>query len=218
MLYFHALAKAFDLKHTCLNHRPLPETTIAGTLKQTTAVEHQHAESLLLPRLKALHSLDDYAHLLSMFYGFFVPVQQSIISYITPDELPDIHLRRHAGYILSDLKNFGRHDVPPMCTQLPSINNIASAFGALYVLEGSTLGGRMIGKMLRQNTALHLHDNQLQFFNGYGEQTGPMWVRFLAALNQQTDAETLIASAQQTFTLFAHWIEQTLYARPDQKK
>ena len=67
-----------------------------------------------------------------------------------------------------------------MSSYLPGIENEVQAQGALYVLEGSTLGGRGITKMLlRQCPWLTLQ--KLTFFNGYGAGTGPMWLSFHTA-------------------------------------
>jgi heme oxygenase (biliverdin-IX-beta and delta-forming) len=83
----------------------------------------------------------------------------------------------------------------------------------LYVLEGSTLGGRGITRMLlKQCGALSLH--HVTFFNSYGEKTGPMWLRFQEALNglDYTESETAatVQAANDTFLNFKRWIEETL--------
>jgi heme oxygenase (biliverdin-IX-beta and delta-forming) len=201
-----------------LLNTPLTQAIPAGLLKQHTAQQHEYAEFLLLPKLKNINTLADYTAILRMFYGFFAPVQEAISQFVLKEQLPDIAARRHARLILSDLENCGSQEVPLICTQLPAIDNTASAFGALYVLEGSTLGGRMIARMLNQNATVPLRTEQLRFFQGYGEQTGPMWVRFIASLNQQTDINTLTASAQDTFICLANWIKHTLYAGRHQEK
>ena len=86
--------------------------------------------------------------------------------------------------------------------------------GALYVLEGSTLGGQMIARMLQKNPLLNLVPGQLNFFLGYKKETGPKWKSFQAALNLlDGETETLVSTARQTFSLFTQWTEQTLHAK-----
>lgn len=62
----------------------------------------------------------------------------------------------------------------------PVIHNIVEAWGALYVLEGSTLGGAMILKQLTENPNLHLKD--FNFYGYYGSKTGSMWKQFKTSL------------------------------------
>jgi heme oxygenase len=66
---------------------------------------------------------------------------------------------------------------------LPAIATKAEALGVLYVLEGSTLGGRMILKTLR-NQGLSTDD--LHFLDPYGTATGAQWRTFLAVLERET--------------------------------
>ena len=57
----------------------------------------------------------------------------------------------------------------------------ARLLGALYVGEGSSLGGQVIQRTLLSNENLHDIDKTL-FYKGYAEQTGPMWKQFMAYL------------------------------------
>lgn len=84
--------------------------------------------------------------------------------------------------------------------------------GALYVMEGSTLGGRYIYKMLQGHPSLEVPVAALHFFNGYGEATSQRWKSFGAALNSlPLHQDEIVRSAEETFRLFAQWIRQTLY-------
>jgi heme oxygenase len=191
---------------------PLILDSVADALKSGTAALHIETEELLLPKFSGIRSYEDYASVLRMFYGFFHPLQQICASFLSADDLPDIDQRRHAGFILKDLAALGVQETPPLCDMLPVINSKAAAFGALYVMEGSTLGGRMISKMLKKHPAISLTDNHLHFFNGYGEDTGPMWTSFKDALNRQTEKEQILDSANLTFLGLKNWINHCLYA------
>jgi heme oxygenase len=192
---------------------PLPlMTTNAVVLKDHTQTLHTEVESLLLPKLQAVQTIGEYAAILQFFYGFFSPLEGAIQPFIATYDLPDMNTRRKALLILQDLQAI-RCPVRglPVCTELPVIHNTASAFGALYVMEGSTLGGKMIARMLLKNTALSLPENAISFFSGYGEETGARWKNFLTALNKQEDVETLANSANATFLALKRWLQQTLY-------
>lgn len=186
--------------------------SVAERLKSDTYAQHRRSEDLLMPALHGIATRSDYAAVLRTFYGFFHPVQALIAPQITNDILPDAGQRRHADLILADLAALGFPvDGLPLCRELPAIHNQAEALGALYVLEGSTLGGRVIAKMLMKNEALALGDEHLHFFHGYGEETGSKWKSFVQVLNAQThDIDPIARSADETFARFAAWIEKTL--------
>lgn len=189
------------------------QETVASLLKHHTACEHQALEEKVLPQLQALRGLPDYIRLLKTFYGYFKPVEERIGKQLHAMQLPDLQQRRKADWILQDLTFSNAHVTDlPQATNLPKINNRHQAFGAMYVLEGSTLGGRGITKMLLKNSALQLNEMQVHFFNGYGVETGARWMTFLQCLNQQETSDTameqMIFSANETFTLLKNWIEE----------
>jgi heme oxygenase (biliverdin-IX-beta and delta-forming) len=195
---------------------PLTQDTLSQVLKKETRFEHENAEKLLFPSLNALRTADDYVRLLKTFYGYFAPLEQLIEKHISTADLPDIRSRGNAKHIIADMKALGMDELSlPLCRDLPQIENTDQAFGALYVLEGSSLGGRMIRKMLLSHQFLQLNDEQVQFFNGYGEETASRWKLFQSCLDQRSEKLLIISSAQVSFYLFEQWIKQVLYVKPD---
>lgn len=177
-------------------------------VKHATAKNHEETELLLLPTLTSIRNSMAYARVLTMFYGYFFPVERQVQQYIMPSDLADIEHRRNAGNILADLSALGLQARNlPLCTSLPTITNKAQAFGALYVLEGSTLGGKMIAKMLRKNSAFPVPETALTFFEGYGAGTGNKWKTFLEVLNQQQEKEEIIETANETFAQLKSWMQ-----------
>jgi heme oxygenase len=192
---------------------PLTLTTdlLAQVIKKETAFLHQEVEQLLLPELNAIQSPEDYAAILQALYAYFQPVEELIQQHITSAVLPDIDKRRTAMLIVDDLAFLEMQITLPPCATLPQITNTAQAFGALYVLEGSTLGGKMIAKMLAKNPEVSISPGALNFFSGYKEATGKMWTIFVDTLNRQEDADTIVHAANQTFYYLKNWLQQTLY-------
>ena len=192
---------------------PLSQTTLqlAQVVKNETASLHQEVENILLPKLQAVRTTEDYAIILRMFYGFFHPLEEKIQQFISTDLLPDIRERRTSSLIRNDLSALGIQVELPVCNSLPQINDSSSAFGALYVLEGSTLGGKMIARMLAKKDGSAIPAGALHFFGGYQEQTGKMWTSFLAVLNQQTTTEDIVHSANQTFMHLKSWMQQSFH-------
>ena len=194
--------------------RPDIREATALALKENTHDAHHALEELLIPTLRAVRTPSEYAVILKSFYGYFQPLEKYIEKFISEVQLPDIKSRRKAEFILKDLKALGLPisdlSISPF---LPSVRNEIEAWGVLYVMEGSTLGGRGItGMLLKKCTELSL--DELNFFNGYGEDTGKMWLSFQQTLNHlnyyDDEMAILIASANRTFLNFKKWIERTI--------
>lgn len=182
---------------------------LAGLVKNATHTVHEEVEGLLLPALTSIHTTEDYAGILKMFYGYFHPLETRIEKQLHEGELPDLHERRKAASILHDLQQIGQPTENLfLCQTLPAINNKAQAFGALYVLEGSTLGGKQIAKMLAKNEAIP--EGATRFFSGYGEQTGSRWKAFLEVFNQQPGQEEIMTSATNTFYFLKGWMQHAI--------
>ena len=60
---------------------------------------------------------------------------------------------------------------------LPPVDGIAAVIGALYVIEGSTLGGQVIAPRLSQSLGIDC-DHGAGFFHGYGDETHRHWEHF----------------------------------------
>jgi heme oxygenase len=182
----------------------------SGVVKEATQENHKETEKLLLPRLNSIKSKQDYAAILRMFYGYFFPLENIIQASITPLQLHDIAERRNAGTILRDLASIQEAASGIMlCENLPAISSAAQAFGALYVMEGSTLGGKIIARMLLKNAAFPVPEDALHFFSGYRDDTGPKWKAFLEALNKQTAIEEITTSANETFFYLKSWMQHS---------
>jgi len=187
-------------------------TSTADIVKKETAILHQALENHLIPHLQAIQSNQDYAQVLSWFFGFNLPVEQSIRQYVTAEQLPDIEDRGKAWLAKEDIESlsFATSNLK-ICKDLPRIGSVEEAMGALYVLEGSTLGGKIIAKMLEKKNPEFR--NSLRFFTGYGKETGSRWTYFLHHLNMfDSDGQVRIitASANETFLKFKYWIEYNL--------
>lgn len=183
---------------------------LSERLKEETKQAHIEVETLIIPRIKNLESNKAYKDLLHIFYGYFKPVEEKIAFYITNNTLPDLHERRKADIILKDMKHLVSDEQLQLCNELPGINSTASALGALYVLEGSTLGGQYISKMITDRIPVSPEEG-VQFFTGYGPDTFTKWNVFKDHLNQFSGQETvedeIIQAANETFIKFRNWIK-----------
>lgn len=167
---------------------------LSNSIKEATKEAHLQLEKKVVQQLKAIRSNSDYAEFLKNFYAYFHNVEKAIAPYITKEVLPDYAQRRNSSYLKNDIEALGGNvnDLP--ATTVPDITNTIQALGALYVMEGSIMGGSIIVKMLEKGGVT----DGVSFFSGYGEATGQMWGTFVGILNSHATNETEEAQAIQT--------------------
>jgi heme oxygenase len=89
------------------------------------------------------------------------------------------------------------------------------ALGLMYVLEGSTLGGRVILKALARNPAFN-DIKAIRFYEGHGEETGLFWKKYQEVLMKvATDDATedkIVNAANRTFEEVARIFSNSLVA------
>lgn len=188
----------------------MKNVVLADQLKQNTLFYHQQLEKLIVGKIKNMNSVKGYISLLGHFYSFFGGIEESITTCMVAPYLDDYDVRRKSQNLANDIICCGG-TLPPIAakTDLPPINNAEEALGALYVMEGSTLGGQIISKMISRQLNI-LDEKCLSYFVGYGSQTETMWMRFKQSINKidESDAPHLIRSANDTFIKFKDWIEK----------
>jgi len=176
---------------------------LSTILKESTKEAHLRLEKKVVQKMKAIRSDADYADFLKYFYVYFKSVEGAIAPYITSNLLPDHAERRNSQYLKQDIEALGGniHELPRSVA--PEINHTLQALGALYVMEGSIMGGSIIVKMLEKSGIT----KGLTFFSGYGESTGQMWDKFVGILNAQAqgpdDEAQVVDAANATFANFA---------------
>lgn len=184
-------------------------STIMERLRNETKTAHQQLEKATIPFIKKATDNEQYAYLLRLFYGYFKPVEAQIQKIINSDLISDISERRQSGALISDLQAIGT-DTQDLATtdNLPVIVTVPQALGAMYVLEGSTLGGRFISQMLMKQLN---RTDAISFFSGYGEHTDAKWKAFTETMNSYDEAHPLnaneiVAAADETFSKFGEWV------------
>lgn len=180
---------------------------LSNKIKEATKTAHQQLEKKVVLQLKAIRSNADYAALLKKFYAYFSKVEKAITPFITPELLPDYKDRRNTTYLKKDIEELGfTIDELPAATA-PEISGTLQALGALYVMEGSIMGGNIIVQLLAKGGMTQ----GISFFSGYGPATGEMWGKFIAVLNRQAttpEAEAAaIQAANETFNRFGDVFE-----------
>ena len=110
--------------------------------------------------------------------------------------------RSRVALIARDLQALGaplsREPAEPV--DLSFLSSASRAWGSLYVMEGSTLGGQVIAKALRG--ASWAPEGGLSYFNPYGRRTAAVWAEFRAALEAAApslDEDAAVQGARATF-------------------
>ena len=176
---------------------------LSTKIKEATKTAHQELEKKVVLKLKAIRNNGDYADLLKHFYAYFSAVEKTILPYITSELLPDHASRRNSSYLKNDIEELGAsvEGLPPVTA--PEIRNALEALGAMYVMEGSIMGGPIIVGIL----AKYGINSGVSFFSGYGENTGKMWSGFTGVMNAQPSDEAdeylAINAANETFSRFS---------------
>ncbi|TFF05837.1 biliverdin-producing heme oxygenase [Pseudomonas sp. BCA14] len=155
-----------------------------------------------------------YRRLLQAYYGFYAPMEAALYASGLIPEGFDSARRVKTPTLIGDLKALGLDDAAiralPYCRQLPTFNTPAACLGALYVLEGATLGGQVLRREIAQRLAVNA-DSGGAFLNVYGAETGRRWKDFLdylGCLPLDADAkERAVIAARSTFSGFEQWLE-----------
>jgi heme oxygenase len=154
-------------------------------------------------------SLQNYRLLVARFFGFYANWEPQVASILADEDF--FGPRRKIHLLEQDLTvlgyDAGAIEALPRCRDLPPLAGLPEAYGSLYVLEGSTLGGQVIARRLERS--LGFADGRgYAFFRSYGREVGAMWRAFgerLLALPSAT-GETSVRSAQSTFARLHGWL------------
>jgi heme oxygenase len=190
---------------------------ILKRLKLATSASHTALEDQL-PLMRADLSREDYRRFVGRFFGFYAPLEAQLMASPHWKSLAfDYADRQKTPRLTQDLLALGSSAralaSTPRCTDLPACNTPEQLLGCLYVIEGATLGGRVITRHL-QNQLGVTPESGGAFFDGYGAQTGVRWKAFCTMLSTHAgdhDAHAsrhaaIVAGANHTFETLTHWL------------
>lgn len=187
--------------------------SLLDALRSGTARLHVALEKRLpffAPRLDA----DWYQRVLQAYYGFYRPMEARLHdSGLIPIGF-DQALRAKTPTLRNDLNALGLSNEAistlPQCPSLPHLDTPAACLGALYVLEGATLGGQILRREMARRLALDA-DNGGAFLNVYGTETGRRWKNFLDYLADvpldTQGRQHAVDAARSTFSCFEQWLD-----------
>ncbi len=173
------------------------------------ALEENPASQFLMSDEVTAPAVEQY---LKTMYGF-VKGFEKIVFPLLENELPQLASRQKTQLLVDDLRltaqDINTLNVVPDSVFTSYYTNACIAWGGMYVLEGSTLGGQIITKHLQRILGDTITD-KTHYLTPYGAETGSMWKTFLHHFSEvaatKCDQEEIIESAVQTFSLMNRWM------------
>ena len=174
----------------------------------------------MIPILDPTLDLVGYATVLRRMLDVLGPLEAALDDVLAAAALPwvdpaiDWRARHKAPLLARDLAALAARGVVPAADDAsgtaawrgehtPWPDDGAAAVGALYVLEGATLGGQVVLRRVAPRLGL-VEATGAAFYTGYGARTGAMWQSFAATVaawetTHAAEAPAVIAGACRTF-------------------
>ena len=172
-------------------------------LRHGTAAAHRALEAALALEAR-LHDRREVTLVLARLHGFFASLEPALDRL-----LGDAMAGRHRiDDLAHDLRSLGLVDAEidrlPRCTVAGSLDGRAEALGALYVVEGARLGGRVINRRARDEP--WAAGKTLRFWSDHSD-GGASW-RSLETLIETVDQpDALVRGANDTFGRLHAWLD-----------
>ena len=183
-------------------------------LRRETRQAHDSLDALLDligPPLR----LAQFIRLLGRFHTLHKAIEPALAASLEPSLLAG---RGKLAALEHDLRLCGADTIDvttPAGPNVPSLIDRASALGALYVIEGSTLGGRVIARHLQQGRVIP--PGAFRYFEIYGSHTGEMWrivCRALDTVGDSDDADRSVRTAVAMFGMIQNWMDPAHWRDP----
>lgn len=151
------------------------EETPHSLLRRVTRPWHDGVEDAFA--VFDLQTLPGLAGFLLRQAAALVPLELALERSGAAERLADWPARRRAAALAADLAGLGL-EAPPL-SDLPRLPTEHHVLGALYVVEGSKLGGRVLHRRAQASP-----DPRVRAANGFlGHRDEGGWAKFLAVLN-----------------------------------
>lgn len=191
--------------------------TISDRLRAETATAHTQLEELPISKsiISPSVSKEEYTRYLTLMHDVVKDTEVNIAP-LLGDIVTDLDNRSKVLSIEADLEYL---DAGKTAFSKPLSEGMlltpGFALGIYYVVEGSSLGGRVILKNIKP--ALNLDENGgAKYFSGYGPATGSTWRNFMMMMEeyagQNDNADEIIAGANFAFTAIKKHLEENTLA------
>lgn len=187
--------------------------TLRDRLRQATRSEHDALESGL-DLMRADFGLPEYQDLLVQYHGFYASFESFLQEQARQGSAPAMFYcaaRRKSEWLAADLESLNlQHRVHEARVPFSSLQGLfpsaSHQLGAIYVLEGSMLGARVLSRHFSGSLGL-APECGLRYFSGYGSMSASMWNGMLQLLAEEVpqpaSSESVIDGAKNMFALLS---------------
>lgn len=184
---------------------------VVDRLRQETAALHKSVESRV-DLLSSALGPQRYIRILQAFHAFFVPCGVALEKNC-PDAYANLRgIQQRTDRLRADLSALDAApdaDLDARCS-IPAVTDAGHWLGALYVIEGSALGGQIISRHLEKHFGWK-EGRGYSFFRGYAAQTGERWKQVCAALDSsEAPYNQICEGAHQSFNHLKWCLETSL--------
>jgi heme oxygenase (biliverdin-IX-beta and delta-forming) len=176
-------------------------------LRRETLADHKAVEQAV-PLMHESLSVETYVSYLLKLHGIVTAWEESV-ALNAPAWIQPLLAARQRGVLLRlDLTWFGVDPSGDPSPALPEMEDATRLLGAMYVMEGSTLGGQLIARHVERVLGLTAGQGDA-YFRGHNERTGPLWKEFCDLLRMkvpESETHAVIAGARTMFQVFGSWM------------
>jgi heme oxygenase (biliverdin-IX-beta and delta-forming) len=176
-----------------------------AALRTATHAHHERVDALM--NLSRMHEREHYVRLLRVLDAFLAGWEPAVLAVLPARWHAWLRARSRRAFLRQDLHQLDV--VPAPAARFGPLPDAAAAWGSIYVMEGSALGGQVIARTLARVGLDPSHG--AAYFHGWGDATGAMWreVRELLASELQTLAalDQACHAARQTFDGLSRLLE-----------
>lgn len=177
-------------------------------LKSATKDNHDELESLMFVNeiMNKTLTLEQYKTLLATNYIVHAALESKLHDALDADikNKLNVESRGKLAALEQDLAemNIAKKDLDTLDLEFLALNdpNSASSLGAMYVLEGATLGGHVIHKKLKANPAFE--SLSLHYYSVYDKNLMPNWLTFVNVLNTSVPEEDFAIAKKSAVNMF----------------
>jgi len=180
------------------------------TLKFATKQNHDQLEQLMFVNdiMIGTLTLQHYKQILTTNYLVHKAYETFLFNNLSPETAQQLNIshRQKLHALIADMEAVNIELPNALNEEEISLEKSdASILGAMYVLEGATLGGSVIFKRLKSNPELNALNLDFNYYQVYGNELIPYWKTFCAVLDQQGEDsyDAAVNSAKKMFDYIA---------------
>ncbi len=207
------MTKAINMRASIEHNHPEKTQRLRYQLKQMTAADHHVLDHhpLLAQLIKPSLEPAQYARILQTMYWINVPLHERLTRALARFEpQSDYRVSNRLSWLRQDLAFFGLSASDPCGFapqgDRPPITSAEQLIGEIYVIEGSTLGGQVIARLLQGRLAVTAESGG-RFFHGHGDSTQQRWHEFWNLAQRLTREDQMSACTQAAHDLFCYLID-----------